>query len=288
MKGHLADLAALTKPGITAMVVGSALAGYALAGPAGRGSAPLLLAALLGTLLASAGAAAWNMALEVEVDARMERTRRRPLPSGRLGRGEAALFGALLVASGILLLALAVNHASALVAASTVALYVGLYTPLKRSSVWNTLVGAAAGAMPPLIGGAARGGLGAGPWVLFLILFFWQMPHFYALAWIYRRDYDRAGLRMLPVEDPTGGRTALQVGIFTLLLFGASLLPLALPGIEPFPYGVGAALAGGAFALPVLGFVRRPAVQSARPLFLASLGYLPILFALLVASKVWV
>ncbi len=278
---RLGDFWTLAKPGITAMVAVTAAVGYWVAA-GGVEDWRLFLALVGGTLLSAAGASALNMVLERRLDARMERTRNRPLPAGRLGAAEAAVFGTALAVAGVAWLALAVHWLPAAISAATIASYLWLYTPLKTRTSLCTVVGALPGALPPVLGwAAARGTLDAGALVLFLILFFWQLPHFIALAWMYREDYARAGFPMLTVEDPTGGSAGRQAVLQTLALLVASLLP-AWAGMAGEGYLVAALVLGTGF----LGFAAAFAVERSRGrasgLFLASIAYLPLLLGALV------
>jgi len=240
----------------------------------------VLFHVLFGTALVAAGASTLNQLLERRTDARMRRTENRPLPAGRLLPAEALLFAALLGAGGVAYLALTLPYWAALVAAATFALYVGVYTPLKRRTTLNTLVGAVPGALPPLIGWAAvRGGLTWEALPLFLIVFLWQLPHFLAIAWIYRDQYARAGLRMQPVGDRTGRAAGWRMVGYCLALLAASLAPLAFGAGAV--YAAGAALLGLGFLASAAAFLRAPSVPQARRVLRASLLYLPGVFVLL-------
>ncbi|TXH24687.1 MAG: protoheme IX farnesyltransferase [Elusimicrobia bacterium] len=278
---RLRDYVSLTKPGITLMAALTALAGFLLASR-GAVSFARLGHTALGTLLVSAGACALNMLMERDRDALMARTGDRPLPARRASPGEALFLGALLLIGGVVYLGALVNGLTAGLAAVTAAVYLYAYTPLKKISTINTLVGAVAGALPPVFGwSAATGRLEVGAAVLFGILFFWQFPHFFALAWLYREDYSRAGFAMLPVVHPDGRRTSLHAVIGALALLAVSLAP-AFTGSGALVYTLLAALLGG--ALVVLGFLfhRDRTTQRARRLFLASVLYLPVLLTALV------
>jgi heme o synthase len=281
---RFADLVELTKPGITLMVVLTAGLGFLLARGDARLPWLLLVHTLVGTGLVSAGASALNHVLEREVDARMRRTAERPLPAGRLDPDFALLFGVGLAVAGLLELALAVNLLTALLGALALAGYVFAYTPLKRLSSLNTVVGAVPGAIPPLMGWAAvRDGLDPAAWALFGILFLWQMPHFLAIAWLCRADYASAGLPMLTVDDPEGTRTARQV-----LLYGAALVPISLlpavQGLLGVPYFLGALVLGLAYLGFGVDFARRRSTPAARRLMLASILYLPALLAVMLVD----
>jgi protoheme IX farnesyltransferase len=279
-----ADYLELTKPRITLLVVFTALVGFVMASP-GPVSAAALTPALLGIGLVAGGASALNMLLERDTDALMQRTRERPLPAGRLRPAEALLFGLVLSGLGLATLAWLSGGLCAAVALVTWASYLFLYTPLKRRTSLSTLVGAVPGALPPVIGwAAARGGLEPGAYVLFAILFLWQVPHTLAIAWIYRDDYARGGLPVLPVLDPEGHLTGRQTVIHSLALLLVSLAP-AVAGGAGWVYLAGAAALGsGLLAFAVrLAVVR--SVAAARALFLASVAYLPALFLLLLVDR---
>lgn len=250
-----ADFAALAKPRVVLMVLVTALVGFYL-GSRGVPDYVALLQTLIGVGLAAAGSLALNQFLEREVDSRMERTRLRPLPDGRLEPTEALGFGAAMTVAGLLYLALAVNALSSLLAAIIVGSYLFLYTPLKRKSAICTVVGSIPGALPPVIGwAAARGELGLEAWVLFAILFLWQLPHTLAIGTLYRDDYARAGIRVLPVVDPDGRSTGRQIVSNCLALLVVGLLPtlIGLAGeiyfLGAFALGVG--LLGCGFALAI-------------------------------------
>jgi protoheme IX farnesyltransferase len=279
-----ADYLELSKPRITLMVTLTALVGYVLAAR-GRIAAPHLAATLVGTALVAAGASALNMLLERRTDALMLRTRMRPLPSGRLRPAEALACGLALTSTGLFALAWLAGPLAALVALVTWASYLFLYTPLKTRTSLSTVVGAFPGALPPVIGWAAsRGALEPGAFVLFAILFLWQIPHFLAIAWIYREDYARGGLPMLPVLDPDGRITGRQAVANSLALLVVSLTPTAA-GLAGTLYLAGAVVLGlGLLAVALRAAAARDA-RAARALFLASLVYLPALCALLLADR---
>jgi protoheme IX farnesyltransferase len=219
----------------------------------------------------------------------MHRTRHRPLPAGRLGAYEVLALGSAVTVTGLVHLALTVpDPAAALVTAVTFALYVFAYTPAKRTTTLNTLIGAVPGALPPVIGWAAVAGrIDAGAVALFLVVFVWQVPHFLAIAWMYRDDYSRAGLKMLPVGDPAGDETARQMLHYGLTLMPVSLWPVAL-GLAGLGYALGAVALGLAFLWPILTFRRERTVGAARRVLRASLAYLPGVLVLLLVSKYWV
>jgi heme o synthase len=280
-RSRFADYVTLTKPRVAILVLFTVAAGGLLANPS-RPDLGGLLHTLLGTALVAAGASALNQLLERQSDALMRRTENRPLPSGRLLPAEVFVFGLGLGVAGLLYLAVTLRQPlCVLVAGFTFVSYVFLYTPLKRRTTLNTLVGAVPGAMPPVIGWTAMGG-SLGPEVggLFALLFLWQVPHFLAIAWIYREDYARAGLRMLPVVDDTGAMTARQMVCYTLALIPASLTPVVLHQAGLF-FAAGAVILGLAFVLAALGFMRQASATTARRVLHVSLIYLPMLLALL-------
>ncbi len=280
-RGALSDYLALTKPRITALVLVTTAAGYWL-GSGGAVDWLRLFHALLGTSLVAAGTSAMNQVLERDVDARMARTRERPLPAGRLRAGPAGVFSGALAAVGIAYLGLAVNLLTAVLAAAAFLIYDLAYTPLKRVHPLSTLVGAVPGALP-IAGGwtAATGRLDLGAGVLFAILFLWQLPHFLALAWLYRGDYRAAGLRMLSVDDPAGVRTRYRALTFTLALVPASLAPTLL-GLSGALYFWTALALGATFVARAFGFLRSPSREAAARLFRYSILYLPLLLGALV------
>lgn len=282
---RLRDYWVLTKPEVNFLVVISTLVGYYLAS---RGPVDLLrlVHTLLGTLLVASGTATLNQYLERGADAQMHRTAGRPLPSGRLAPWEALAFGLLLSAVGGLYLWLAVNPLASFLALLTLATYLLIYTPLKKKTPWCTFIGAFPGAMPPLIGWAAeRGSLTLEAWVLYAILFFWQFPHFMAIAWMYREDYARAGLRMLPEGDQAGRAMGRQVLGYTLALLPVSLVPTFL-GQAGFAYFLGALLLGLVFLHSGARLARAKSNALAKRVLLASVVYLPLVFALLMLDKV--
>jgi protoheme IX farnesyltransferase len=279
-----ADLAELVKARLSLLVLATTLVGFLL----GQGNEPLawpvLFATLIGTALSACGAAALNQWWERDVDALMRRTRNRPLPAGRMHPKDALLFGILLSVLGVAGLAV-VNLLSAALALATIIVYVLVYTPLKRISAINTLVGAIPGALPPLIGWIAATGEASLPgWVLFAILWFWQMPHFLAIAWMYRDEYASAGFIFLPGRDADGGATARQVTLYTLCLVIASLVPSFI-GLNTAWYFAFAMVLGAAFCAPALRFAWLRSRESARVLFFASIIYLPLLLTLLVITR---
>lgn len=279
------DYIALTKPRITWLILMSTGIGYYF-GLAGPMDWLVLLHTLIGTALLASGTATLNQWYERDADARMFRTGQRPLPSGRIRPLNALVYGILLVLAGMVELAWGVNALSAVIGFATVASYLCLYTPMKQKTWWSTTVGAFPGAMPPLIGyAAAHGTLTPEAWTLFAIIFLWQFPHFYAIAWMYRDDYARAGIRMLPVVEPDGRSTARQIMLFAILLIPVSLLPgfLKMSGI----FYVGAALLLGLWFLKSAREVARErTIPSARGVLKASVIYLPLLYlALIIDSR---
>lgn len=279
------DFLELTKPRITLMVGVTTLVGFLLAS---RGGADpwVLLATLLGTALLGSGASALNQVLEVDADSRMRRTENRPLPAGRLDAETALAFGAALSITGMLLLALAVNLLTAALGALTLTGYVFVYTPLKRKSTLATLVGAIPGALPPMMGYAgARGEIDAVAWMLFGILFLWQVPHFLAIAWMYRVDYQNGGLRMLTEGDETGGRTSRQMILYAAALAPVSLLPAVL-GVSGNLYFAGAVLLNAGFVASAIAFGLSHSAHAARRVLLVSVVYLPMTLILMVANQV--
>ena len=281
----LADLLALAKPRVVLMILVTTAVGY-YAGLTGAPDYARLLHVLVGTLLAAGGALALNQYWERDVDARMERTRARPLPDGRLAPLEALLFGSTLTVLGLVYTGAFVGELALAITLATAALYLFAYTPLKRRTPLCTLVGAVPGALPPVIGWvAAREGFGVGAWVLFGILFLWQLPHTLAIARLYRDDYARAGVRLLPVVDADGSSTERQIVTGCLALLVVSLLP-TLIGIAGPVYFVGAYLLGAAFVALGARQALVPSTVAARRVLFASLLYLPALLALLAFDKV--
>jgi protoheme IX farnesyltransferase len=279
----VADLAEMTKPGITLMVGLTTALGFLLAG--GRGLSWQLAAALLGTVLVAAGASVLNQFWERATDGLMRRTAGRPLPAGRIDPDLALLFGVALAVAGLLELALAVNALTAALGAVALAGYVFVYTPLKKVSSLATVVGAVPGALPPMMGWCAvRGEIDLPAWALFGILFFWQMPHFLAIAWLCREDYARGGFPMLPVVDPGGTWTARQSVLYGAALVPVSLLP-SLLGLAGRLYFAGALALGLVYFGFCLGFARRRSAAGARRLMLASLLYLPAVLAVLLLDR---
>ena len=270
------DYLELTKPEISFLVVISALAGFLLGSPDVL-DGWALAATLVGVALTSGGACVLNHYLEREIDGAMKRTAGRPLPTGRIAPQRALYFGLGLAAAGVALVCPVVNPLTAGLALLTAALYLFLYTPLKRKTKYNTIVGTIPGALPALGGWtAATGAVGAGGLAIFAILALWQMPHFLSLAWMYRKDYGRADYAMLPVVEPDGRSTALQTLLCTAALLGASLLPTLL-GVAGLVYLLSALALGGWFLVPAWRFYRERSNQNARRVLKASIYYVPLL-----------
>ncbi len=271
----------LTKLRLTGLVVVTAGTGYLLAG-AGGANGFALFGVVLGTALLSGGAAALNQVFEIAADARMPRTMARPLPAGRIGVAHALAFGVLTGIAGFLLLAVTGGMLAAGLGVLTYAVYVGVYTPLKRVTTLCTPVGAVVGAIPPVIGwAAATGRIEAGGLVLAAILFVWQVPHFLAIAWLYRDDYSRSGFKMLPLEDPGGRVTFTMILLYSLALLPVTLVAAAVCSTG-WLYPVLAVVLGAGFAWLAVKLYRERTRTAARTLFLASLLYLPLILALLV------
>jgi protoheme IX farnesyltransferase len=280
----LADYWTLTKPEVNFLVLVSTLVGFYLAS-SGRLNGWLLFHTLMGTLLVASGTGTLNQYLERRTDSFMRRTAHRPLPAGRLAPAAAFWFGILLSIAGGAELWIAANPLSSALALATLATYLTLYTPLKRKTPLCTLVGAFPGAMPPLIGWAAvRNGLSGEAWVLYAILFLWQFPHLLAIAWMYREDYARAGLQMLPRGDHDGRATVRQILGYTLALFPVSLIP-ALTGHAGVVYLVGAGVLGAGFLYYGARLAARRTNALAKQLLMASILYLPLVFTLLMVDR---
>jgi len=280
-----ADFVALTKPRVVLMVLVTTLMGYdvALTGPADY---LRMIHLLIGSLLTAGGTLALNQYQKRDLNARMDRTRARPLPAGRLQPLETWLFGVALTLVGTAYLAALVNPLVALVTLATTILYLFAYTPLKRRTPLCTLVGAVAGALPPVAGwAAARGDVAPGAWVLFAILFLWQLPHTLAIARLYRDDYARAGVRVLPVVDPDGASTERQVVLACVALVSVSLLPAVAGWTGPI-YLAGALLLGLAFSAVGVEQALVPSPRAARHVLLASLIYQPLLLGLMAFDRI--
>ena len=282
---RLVDLVELTKPRIALMVVLTAGIGILLASN-GRVDPSLVVHALLGTGLVAAGSGALNHLIERDLDALMRRTADRPLPAGRMGSDAALLFGVALSVAGLVELTLAVNLLTALLGAAALAGYIFVYTPLKRVSPLATIIGAVPGALPPVMGWTAVAGrIDPGAWVLFGILFFWQLPHFLAIAWMCRDDYARAGFPMLPVVQPDGRSTARQ-----MILYGAALVPMSLLpsilGLTGATYFLGAFVLGFFFLAVCVTFALSYSLAAARRVLLVWVVYLPAVLAVMVLDRI--
>ena len=284
-KGWMAVYADLIKARLTFLVVLTTLVGFYLGSPSPV-NYWLMLHAVLGTAMVASGAAALNQLLEREHDAKMRRTKDRPLPSGRLQPTSVMVFGGVCACAGLLYLALAVNLTTSVIGAISLLSYLFIYTPLKRVTWLNTAVGAIPGALPPLMGWtAARGELSREGWALFAILAFWQLPHFLAIAWMYREEYAKAGFKMLPVIDPQGHRTGRQAVSHTLGLLPVSLCPFLFHTTGTI-YLVGALILGLTFLWFAIQFARYMTIPRARRLFFISILYLPLLLVMMVLDKV--
>ena len=282
--GLFGDLCELVKARLTSLVLLTTISGFYM-GWRGPMDWLRLFNTLFGTALVAGGAAALNELIERDADAAMNRTRGRPLPAGRLSPDAALVIGFALSASGLLYLFYLVSPLAAMLAALTIATYLFAYTPLKRVTSLNTLVGAIPGALPPVIGwGAARGSLGVEAWALFAILFCWQMPHFLAIAWMYREDYARGGFVMLPNLDVDGAGTGRQAVNYSFSLLLVSLTP-SLLGFAGHWYFLGAFVLGAGMIFYSARLQLAPSRIHARQLFFASIIYLPLLLALLAAGK---
>jgi protoheme IX farnesyltransferase len=283
---RVVDFVILTKPRLNLLVLLTTLTGLYLAAPEGVPAA-IVLHTLVGTALVAGGAAALNQAWERETDALMQRTRVRPVASGRMRVGEGALFGGILATLGIFQLWLAVNVMSAAVAALTLITYVFVYTPSKRRTSLSTLIGAVPGALPPVIGWtAATNSITLPALVLFGIVFFWQMPHFLAIAWMHREDYAAAGMPLLPVLEPDGRRTGQQALLYSAALWPVSLMPV-LVGLGGVLYLLIASGLGLVLIAQSAIFAGHRSVAEARRLFLLSIAYLPLLWGALVVDRLW-
>ena len=284
MKAWLKDWSELMKARLSLLVLLTTLVGL-VCGVGGQLELGRTVFTLLGTSLVAAAAATLNEWIERDLDAKMIRTAQRPLPTGRIGPDEALVGGAGMAGVGLATLFFGVNAPVAFLAGMTLALYLFVYTPMKKWTALNTLVGAVPGAIPPLIGFAAgRGNLGIEGWALFSILFLWQIPHFLAIAWRHREDYRRAGFRMLPCHDATGRVTGVVALVYCLALLAASLWPVYLQSAGML-YALGAMVLGTGFTILAAGFAWRPSLVSARKLFLGSLVYLPVVLILLVGDR---
>jgi heme o synthase len=283
-RAGFSDYLELTKPRLSLLSVLTALVGYLAARP--PSDAWKLSFVIIGTSLAAGGVAALNQWLESDTDAQMKRTATRPIPTGKVATGSAFILGILMCIVSLFLLFAKVNPLAAFFTLLTIFSYLGWYTPAKRTSRWSTEIGALAGAFPPLIGWAAgEGRITALGWILFGVLLLWQIPHFMAIAWLYRKDYSAVHFPMLPVRDETGGRVAAWSLINTIVLVIVSVLPTVL-GLTTYYY-LAAAIAGGAWFLWRAIVFTRPVNRdiAARKLFLTSIGYLPLVLCSLVADR---
>ena len=279
------DYFELTKPSVVWLIVMSTAVGFYL-GSSGSLSLLLLAHTLLATALLAGGTGALNQWAERDLDALMRRTEQRPLPAGRMRPGPALAFGIVITLIGVVYLAIAVNLLSAALGLLTTVSYLLLYTPLKTKTPFSTFVGSFPGAMPPLIGwAAARNDLSAGGWALFGVLFLWQFPHFYSIAWMYREDYARAGIKMLPVVEPDGVSTGRQIVCYAAALLPVSLAPVVL-GMAGTAYFAGAVLCGLGYLYFGVLAARVKTTLQARRLLQASVIYLPLIYSLLVLDKI--
>jgi protoheme IX farnesyltransferase len=282
--GVISSYVDLTKPRITFLVVLTAAAGFCLGSTSGIDYVGLLNLSV-GITLLSSGIGALNQYLERDLDRLMRRTAMRPLPSGRISAVGALIFGTMLCCVATGYIAIFVNTMSSILGVMTLASYLFVYTPLKTKTTLSTVLGAFPGAMPPFIGWvAARGHIGVEAYILFAILFLWQFPHFLAIAWMYREDYARAGIKMLPVVEPEGRVTGQQIIAYTVLLIPVSFLPFAVK-LAGVVYLAGAIILGAVFLYYAVraAFGRTP--RQARELLLASVLYLPVLFGLMVLNR---
>jgi protoheme IX farnesyltransferase len=285
--GVLAGYWALTKPDINLLIAITVFAGFCLGRPTASSSFPigLLINSLLGTMLVAGGSGALNQYIERNFDAQMRRTARRPLAAGKVEPYHALCFGMLLSGTGALYLALGVNLLASLIAIATLMCYLSLYTPLKRKTPLCTLVGALAGAAPPLIGwAAASGGLSSGAWILYGVLFLWQFPHFMAIAWMYRDDYDRAGYLVLPPGKGASRFMAWQSLLSLVVLIPLTLIPTLL-GYTGLTYAVAALFLNGSFLYWAVRLVLEKSNFVARRLLTASIIYLPMVFLIMLLDK---
>ena len=279
------DFLALTKPRLNSLVVITTAVGFYLASN-GQVDVAVLLHTVIGSALVAGGAAAFNQVAERDLDESMERTRHRPLPGKRIRLSEARIFATALTATGVTELILVTNWLTMVIALVTLVSYVLIYTPLKRLTPWATPIGAIPGALPPMIGWtAARGEISVEAWVLFGIVFCWQLPHFYALAWMYREDFKRANIPLVAVQDTNGVRTSTHVLVCTAALLLISFAP-ALVELGGSLYIVGALIIGSIFLVLAVRFALDQTIVRARLLFFWSLVYLPVLWGLLMVEHV--
>ena len=281
---RFSDYLALTKPRLNSLVVVTAGIGYYL-GAGGGLNVASLIQAVIGIALVAGGAAGFNQIYERDTDSLMFRTRMRPLAAQRVTTNEAFIFSLALITIGLVILAVTSNLLAAFLALLTVVSYNVIYTPMKRRSQLATLVGAVPGALPPMIGWvAASGALTSEAWALFAIVFVWQIPHFMAIAWLYRADFGRAGFPLLPVVEPTGKSTARQAVLFSLVLVPLSLAPFFLKVSGP-AYAVGAAAGSIGLLCLAISFALKRTDERARLLFLGSITYLPLLWGMLILDR---
>jgi len=281
---RFADYLALSKPRLNGLVVATSAAGYYLGATSPIDAAAMTIA-VAGTALVAGGAAALNQVYERDTDALMRRTRLRPLPDGRVTTADATVFGVLVSGAGLAMLAARANTLAAALALATLVIYLAVYTPMKRRTALATLVGAVPGALPPLIGWAAsRGAISIGGAALFAIVFLWQIPHFMAIAWLYRDDYGKAGFPMLPVVEPDGRRTGRHAVICAAALVPVSLVP-AIVGVSGLWYGAFALVIGAALLWLAVRFAVARTDAAARMLFFGSIVYLPSIWIAMIADK---
>ena len=281
---RVADFIALTKPRLNSLVVVTAAIGYYL-GTSGEIQLANLLEAVLGIAMVAGGAAGLNQIYERDTDSLMFRTRMRPLAAQRVTTGEAMIFSLALAAIGLAIVATSSNLLAAFLTLLTLVFYNLIYTPMKRRSQLATLVGAVPGALPPMIGWvAARGALTPEAWALFAIVFVWQIPHFMAIAWLYRADFGRAGFPLLPVVEPSGTSTGRQAVLFSLVLVPLSLVPYFLHMSGP-AYAAGAAAGSTGLLWLAVSFALNRTDDRARLLFLGSITYLPLLWGMLILDR---
>lgn len=279
------DYLELTKPSITWLILMSTGVGYFYGTRGGAFNLVLLLHTALGTALIASGTAALNQWFEREADRQMKRTARRPLPAGKLSATHALIFGVALSIAGFVELWIGTNPLAAMIGLFTLASYLFLYTPLKSRTWWSTTIGAVPGAMPPMIGyAAAAGAITQEAWVLFAILFLWQFPHFYSIAWMYKEDYARAGIQMLPVVEPDCRSTARQIVLFGVALIPVSLVPTLL-GMSGRLYLAGALLLGLWFLYSGVRVAVERTMARARGVLMTSVYYLPLIYGLMLLDR---
>jgi heme o synthase len=283
-RSRTADYVALAKPRLNLLVVATSLAGFVMA-HGDLANIVLVLSTVIGTALVASGASAVNQVYERRTDALMLRTRTRPMADGRIAPADALRYAFVLCAAGLSMLALGANILSAIVAFATFFSYAAIYTPLKLRTSFATVIGAVPGALPPVIGwAAAANNLSIGAWILFGIVFLWQLPHFLAIAWMCREDYARAGFPMLPVIEPDGRSTGRQSVIYAAALLPLSLAP-TIAGMASTPYFIGALVLTLAFFALTIRFARTRRDADARAVFFGSITYLPILWVLMISAR---